>query len=121
MEHSDITVRERNLSSTEKCHNDDCAPDCVPLPPPPSCPHTKLEDWTRGYQNWGCLGVHAFSMLSLGVGIFSLISINGAASLLSVNSAFSLMSLNSFFSILSTNSSFSIGCVDKRFAICFSS
>lgn len=119
MEHSDIKVRERNLSSTEKCHNDECVPDCIPLPPPPPSEHTKLEDWTRGYASWNCLGVHSFSALSLGLSFFCVLCVNGVCSLLSLNSLLSVLSANSCLSILSSNSVLAIGCNNRNMAICF--
>lgn len=73
----------------------------------------------HSYLSWNTLGLNAFSAMSIGSCLLSVLTINGVVSLLSCNSVFSIMSLNSAFSILSTNSAFAIGCVDKRFAICW--
>ena len=73
----------------------------------------------HSYESWNSLGLNAFSALSIGSCLLSVLTINGVVSLLSCNSVFSIMSLNSAFSILSTNSAFAIGCVDKRFAVCW--
>ena len=112
-----IGVRDRVLSSTEKneqtdqsdCVNQTCTPECKNL----------IGVLDKSYESWHTLGMNAFSALSVGTCIFSVLTINGFISLLSCNSAFSILSLNSAFSILSTNSAFAIGCVDKRFAVCF--
>lgn len=108
-----IEVRDRNLSSTEK---NECAHDCLP---PPSCDKNMLSLLDKSYESWHTVGMSAFSALSVGTCVFTVLTLNGFISLLSCNSAFSILSLNSAFSILSTNSAFAIGCVDKRFAVCF--
>jgi hypothetical protein len=90
--------------------------DCVPPPPPDEDLIRQLD---HSYQSWYTLGLNAFSALSIGTTVFSVLTVNGFISLLSCNSVFSILSVNSAFSVLSTNSAFAIGCVDKRFAICF--
>jgi hypothetical protein len=71
------------------------------------------------YKSWLVLGFHAFSALSIGVTVLSVLSANGIGSLLSANSFFSILSVNSAFSIFSANSAFAIGCANKNFSICF--
>lgn len=114
MENQDM--RNRVLSSTEKCE----ATDCVP---PPTCNPVVSSEvialLDKSYESWHTLGVNVFSALSIGTCVLSVLTINGFISLLSCNSVFSILSLNSAFSVLSTNSAFAVGCVDKRFAICF--
>lgn len=116
MENQEIGVRDRVLSSTEKCAPTDCVP-------PPNCCTPKCLDivhkMDKSYESWNTLGMNAFSALSIGTCLLSVLTINGVLSLLSCNSVFSILSLNSAFSVLSTNSAFAVGCVDKRFAICF--
>lgn len=116
MENQDIGMRNRVLSSTEKCE----ATDCVP---PPNCctPNclSMIQALDKSYESWNTLGMNVFSAMSVGVCLLSVLTINGVLSLLSCNSVFSILSLNSAFSVLSTNSAFAVGCVDKRFAICF--
>jgi hypothetical protein len=117
-----INVRDRGLSSTEKCEpttcQPDCVQDCIPLPPPLPCTHNKIEDWTRSYASWNTLGVHAFSAMCVGATAFSVLVLNGCLSVLSVNSVLSLLSINSFMSVNSINGFFSVNCIDKRFAVC---
>jgi len=71
------------------------------------------------YNSWLVVGFHAFSALSIGITVLSVLSANGVGSLLSANSFFSILSVNSAFSILSANSAFAIGCTNKNYAICF--
>jgi hypothetical protein len=112
-----IGLRDRKLSSTEKheeCPNT-CGRDCTP----PLCSENPLAFLQKSYESYHSLGVTAFSALSIGTCVLSVLTMNGFISLLSCNSVFSILSLNSAFSVLSTNSAFAVGCVDKRFAICF--
>ena len=112
MQTEEIGVRDRVLSSTEK---NECSTGCLD----PSCTPAVIGILDKSYESWNTLGVSAFSALSVGTCVFTVLTLNGFVSLLSCNSAFSILSLNSAFSILSTNSAFAIGCVDKRFAVCF--
>lgn len=92
--------------------------------------------WTRrGVSKWhGCQiasyrtsGISAFSVYSygttffcavgIGIGLFSLVSVNSLFSVLSVNSLSSLLSLNSAYSVLSINSAFSVFSSSSLFAI----
>jgi hypothetical protein len=92
--------------------NDECVPKVDVDPDVIKC-------LDHSYESWNCLGLNAFSALSIGSCVLSVLTINGVVSLLSCNSVFSIMSLNSAFSVLSTNSAFAVGCVDKRFAVCW--
>ena len=113
MDNKEIGIRDRVLSSTEK---NECPTECVV---DPSCTPEMINVLNKSYKSWNTLGMNAFSALSIGTCLLSVLTINGVLSLLSCNSVFSILSLNSAFSVLSTNSAFAVGCVDKRFAICF--
>lgn len=101
-------MRQTVLNGTDR------SSECVP---PPDKEIIKCLD--HSHDSWNTLGLNAYSALSIGSCLLSVLTINGIVSLLSCNSVFSILSLNSAFSILSTNSAFAIGCVDKRFAICW--
>lgn len=96
---------------------DNCVSDkCVPVPDPDQ---EIVSCLNHSHESWNSLGLTAYSALSIGSALLSVLSINAVVSLLSCNSVFSVLSLNSAFSIFSTNSAFAIGCVDKRFQICW--
>lgn len=89
---------------------------CAPVPEPDQ---EIIRCLDHSHDSWYTLGLNAYSALSIGSCLLSVLTINGVVSLLSCNSVFSILSLNSAFSIFSTNSAFAIGCVDKRFAVCW--
>ena len=87
----------------------------------PDCRDKTVESYKSSglaYRSMFSHGMTAFSICSVGIGLMTLVCVNGIASTLSINSVFSLLSLNSAFSILSMNSAFAINCVSESFKIC---
>ena len=82
MDGHEIGVRDRVLSSTEKNEPTGCVREC-----PKGCTDAECETalclLNKSYESWHTLGTTAFSALSVGTCIFSVLTINGFISLLS--------------------------------------